>query len=157
MKSATPAATVGAPAIRRRRRKPKAQTVLFKKVFTTSVVVPWKTNETVIRFQDVLRRLEPALQTRPNAATTAGWLLREGFRFAARNRVKGLAGPAADANAADSVQLGIHIDRTTWADLQRWVVAEGTTLGNVVPRLIALGAEQHAPLAPPPTAPRRAP
>jgi len=133
-----------APSPRRRRRKPKAQFVLFRNVYTTAVLVPRETNALVARFQDVLRRLEPALPTRPNVASTAGWLLREGFRFASRNRVHGLGREPAAA-PEDCVQLGIHVDRKTWADVQRWVVAEDTTLETVVPRLIELGAEQHSP------------
>jgi len=137
------AAAGGAPSPRRRRRKPKAQFVLFRNVYTTAVLVPRATNALVARFQDVLRRLEPALPTRPNVASTAGWLLREGFRFASRNRVHGLGRePAAKADD-DFVQLGIFVDRRTWAELQRWVVAENTMLETVVPRLIELGAEQH--------------
>jgi len=145
VKSAPAAARgAGAPAPRRRRRKPKAQFVLFRNVYTTAVAVPRATNALVARFQDVLRRLEPELPTRPNVASTAGWLLREGFRFASRNRVHGLGREPAAA-PEDLVQLGIHVDRRTWADVQRWVVAEATTLETVVPRLIELGAEHHSP------------
>jgi len=146
MKFSAPAAPDGAeaPAPRRRRRKPKAQFVLFRNVYTTAVLVPRETNALVARFQDALRRLEPQLPTRPNAAATAGWLLREGFRFASRNRVHGLGREPAAA-PEDCVQLGIHVDRRTWADVQRWVVAENTSLATVVPRLIELGAEQHSP------------
>jgi hypothetical protein len=140
MAAASDATAVPAP--RRRRRKPTAQSVLFRNVCTTSVIVPRETNTLVARFQDVLRSLEPELSTRPNVATTAGWLLREGFRFAARNRVHGL-GVNEAAPTDETVQLYIHTERSTWAEIQRWVVAEETTLATVVPRLIELGAEQH--------------
>ena len=152
--AAAAGAATGAPPRRRRRRKPKAQFVQFKgDIYTTAMRVPRETNGIVARFQDVLWRLEPALQTRPNVASTAGWLLREGVRFTSRNRVHGLGRePAAKADD-NFVQLGIFVDRRTWAELQRWVVAENTMLETVVPRLIELGAEQRAPLAPPP-APR---
>lgn len=144
------------PTPRRRRRKPKAQFVLFRDAHSTIVLVPRATNAVVARFQDVLWRLEPALQARPNIASTAGWLLREGFRFATRNRVHGLDREPG-VPTEDCVQLGIHIDRKTWADVQRWVVAENTTLGTVVPRLIELGVEQHALPAPSAGLPRRVP
>ena len=129
------------PPSRRRQRKPTAQSVLFRNVLTTSVIVPRETNALVARFQDVLRRLEPELPTRPNVAATAGWLLREGFRFASRNRGHGLGGE--EAAEGKTVQLYIHTERSTWAELQRWVVAEETTLAKVIPRLIELGAAHH--------------
>lgn len=138
--AASDVAAVSAP--RRRRRKPTAQSVLFRNVYTTSVIVPRETNSLVARFQNVLPQLEPELPTRPNVAATAGWLLREGFRFASRNRVHGLSGNEA-APTDETVQLYIHTERSTWAEIQRWVVAEETTLAKVIPRLIELGAEQH--------------
>lgn len=128
---------------RQRRRKPKAEILLFGKpqnIYSTSLLVPWKTNDIVKQFQDILPTIESALQgRRPNIAASAGWLIRKGLKFATRHRVHGVDQELGKVN----VQLGIRIDRRAWAEIQKIATVENITMAQLVPRLIALGAEQH--------------